>query len=218
MSFNENKYVGVKEMVSADLVDVVTKYALMDEMIQFSAEGTDINNAQVPDAHSKYADTLMEALLLHIHPKMEHATGLTLLPTYSYFRVYRPGQDLKPHIDRPACEISTTISFNFNYLTESNKESWPIWVQGKDGPKSFSLDPGDAVIYRGCEIEHWRNTFDAPEYSYHVQGFFHYVDANGPFKEESKDRRLFIGQPKQQEVAAQKDNNSSNKSYISNII
>lgn len=214
MSFKENKYIAVKEMISNDLIDVVTRYALIDEMNGFNAEGVQDKNAQVPDAHSKYGDILMESILLHIQDKMEYVTDLQLLPTYSYFRVYRPGQDLKPHLDRPACEISTTISFNFNYIGQENSQSWPIWVKGKDGPKGFSLEPGDAVVYRGCEIEHWREVFEAQPYSYHVQGFFHYVDANGPYKDEAKDKRLYIGQPRNQ-VATQVSN--STKSYISSI-
>jgi hypothetical protein len=43
-------------------------------------------------------------------------------------------------------------------------------------------EPGDMVVYRGIEIEHWREPFDAEEGSYQVQVFLHYVDANGGLK------------------------------------
>ena len=55
------------------------------------------------------------------------------------------------------------------------------------------MDPGDLVIYRGCEIEHWREVFEAPKDSFHVQFFCHYVDANGPYAEWENDKRPFIG-------------------------
>ena len=68
-------------------------------------------------------------------------------------------------------------------------------------------EPGDAIVYLGCEAEHWRDEFLAPLYSYHIQGFFHYVNADGPFKDHANDKRLFIGK---------KRNNSNyiNKSYV----
>ena len=216
--FKENKYVGVKEMLTSDVVDIASRYALINELTQFSKESSDLHDAaQVPNAHSKYADPLMESILQYIQPSMEYATGLKLFPTYSYFRVYRPGQDLKPHIDRPACEISTTISFRRNYM-QSDQEIWPIWVTSKDGRKAFHLDEGDALIYRGCEIEHWREMFEAPEGSYHIQGFFHFVDANGPNANEKLDGRLFIGQPKIDEAVEKPITNTITKKYISTIV
>jgi hypothetical protein len=44
-----------------------------------------------------------------------------------------------------------------------------------------NMVPGDVVIYRGCDVEHWREPFAANEGSYHVQAFFHYIDKNGPY-------------------------------------
>jgi hypothetical protein len=44
--------------------------------------------------------------------------------------------------------------------------------------KKVNLKPGDGVIYRGCEIEHWREAYEG---DYHIQAFLHYVDANGKY-------------------------------------
>jgi hypothetical protein len=52
-------------------------------------------------------------------------------------------------------------------------------------------------VYRGCEVEHWREEFRAPQGSYHVQVFLHYVDANGPYSEFKFDKRPFIGYNKE---------------------
>jgi hypothetical protein len=60
-----------------------------------------------------------------------------------------------------------------------------------------TLHPGDLVIYRGCDLSHWREPFDiADQTAWHVQGFFHYVDKNGPFPEYQFDKRESIGSPK----------------------
>lgn len=211
--FKENKYVAVKEMLSQEVVNIASQYALIDEMTRFNREGIDGDGTQVPAAHSKYADPLMESILMDIIPKMEYVTGLKLLPTYSYYRVYRPGMELKAHIDRPACEISTTICLKYNYQQLQNELVWPMYVQSKDGPLGLGLEPGDAIVYRGCEIEHWREQLSAPEYSYHIQAFFHYVDANGPNADQQLDKRLFIGQPK----SIKEDTKLASKSYLSTI-
>ena len=41
--------------------------------------------------------------------------------------------------------------------------------------KAINLKPGDAVIYKGCDVKHWREPYEG---DYHIQTF-HYVDANG---------------------------------------
>ena len=54
----------------------------------------------------------------------------------------------------------------------------------------IDMEPGDAVIYLGCEIEHWREEFNG---DWHAQTFLHYVDKNGSNKEWVKDKRLTFG-------------------------
>ena len=185
--FKNKGYTRVNGVLTKDIVDIVTQYALFDELQNLSPEKNPAgNNAQVPDAHSKYADPLMETILLHVRTAVEKNTGLELSPTYSYFRVYRNGDELIPHKDRPACEISTTICFGFSYDDSYN---WPIYMEGE----SVDLKPGDMVAYRGCDLKHWREKFMPKEKHYHVQGFFHYVDKNGPHADWKFDKRDNLG-------------------------
>jgi hypothetical protein len=82
------------------------------------------------------------------------------------------------HRDRESCEISTTICFGFNYTQKDPDYKWGMYVE----PGTLiNQDPGDAIIYRGCEINHWRDVFDAGTGSYQVQAFFHYINVNGPY-------------------------------------
>jgi hypothetical protein len=184
--FQEKGYCVVKNVLSDELRDFVTQYALFDEMQDFNADGV-----QVPNAHAKYADPAMEVILLHIQKIMQENTGLELFPTYSFHRVYRNGDELKTHKDRPSCEISATMCFNYSY--DDSKYSWPIYMEGFKA----ELKPGDMVIYKGCDLLHWREPFDYEEDAWHVQGFFHYVDKNGPYSNFKFDRRDSIGQLKQ---------------------
>jgi hypothetical protein len=182
--FKEKGYVVLKDVISEELKLVASQYALFDELQNFNG----IGDPQTPGAYFKYGDPLMETILLKLHKTVEENTGLTLHPTYSYYRVYRKGQDLAPHKDRPACEISTTVCFNFNYDKDI---SWPIFMNGVP----VNLDKGDMVIYRGYDLLHWRDTFEASDDAWQVQGFFHYVDANGTFADEKWDKRHTVGAP-----------------------
>lgn len=198
-NFKKNGYTVVRSVISAELRDFITQYALFDEMQDFSPDGY-----QVPKAHSKYADPAMESLLLVLQQKMEQCTGLKLSPTYSFYRVYRGGDKLEIHKDRESCEISATLCFNYSY--DSSQYQWPIFI-GEE-PTSVVLNPGDMLIYRGCDLPHWREKFQVDENTWHVQGFFHYVDLHGPNADWSYDKRLTIGELKKNKLADMK------KSYI----
>jgi hypothetical protein len=192
-NFKNNGYTLVKNAVKQDVRDIITQYALFDEMQDFTPDGS-----QVPDAHSKYADPAMEAMLLHLHPLMEKNTGLKLYPTYSFYRVYRNGDILHPHKDRPSCEISTTVCFNYSY--DDSKYTWPIIMNGN----KVDMKPGDIVIYRGVDLEHSREEFNPPVNEWHVQAFLHYVDANGPHSDYAYDKRDSIGALKNSEYSPAK--------------
>ena len=50
---------------------------------------------QIPNTYSCYADFVMETLMMKVLPVMKKETGLELVPTYSYARVYKKGDELK---------------------------------------------------------------------------------------------------------------------------
>lgn len=186
--FKEQGYCVIKSVISEELRDFITQYALFDEIQDFSTEkNSAVNGAQVPNAHSKYADPAMETLLLMLQEQIEENTGLQIFPTYSYFRVYRNGDSLKNHKDRESCEISATLCLNYSY-TDYN---WPIYMQ--DTP--IVLEPGDLIIYKGCELYHSREKFNPKEDSWQVQGFFHYVDQQGDNVDFKFDKRPNVGEP-----------------------
>ena len=136
---------------------------------------------QVPGTLCAAGDFMTDHLLMSILPEIERASGLSLLPAYSYLRIYKRGDTLRRHTDRPACEISVTLCLG----SEANK-SWPIWIEGPSGTSSTILAAGDALLYRGTECPHWREAFDGER---HAQVFLHYVDRNGPHTEWKFDKR-----------------------------
>lgn len=147
------------------------------------------NDQQIPETYSHYSDIVMETLLQRVKPRMEQETGLKLIETYSYARIYKKGDELKRHKDRYSCEISTTMHLG--------GDEWSIFVEpsGEEGKKGIEiqLTQGDMLIYRGCDLEHWREPFEGENCG---QVFLHYNDATGEnAKENQFDTRPMIGLP-----------------------
>lgn len=180
--FEANGCVLVKGFIDPQGIDTISRYmefALSQS--KFKSGGDDPSSS-----YSVYADPLIETVLHNSLPHMEEITGKSLYPTYSFSRVYMKGDELKPHVDRPSCEVSVTV-----HVATKGKE-WPIWmkVTGKE-PVSFLLEPGDAVVYKGCEVAHWREK--AVDTEINVQFMMHYVDQNGPNAEFKWDKRPRLG-------------------------
>jgi hypothetical protein len=127
----------------------------------------------------------MESILLHLQPAMEQITGLSLLPTYSFLRIYETGAVLNRHTDRRACEISASLTIGCDA-----PEPWALWLESQQQSRSIMLWPGDMLVYQGRELPHWRERFDG---TYWAQAFFHYVDANGPLASYKFDGRPGLG-------------------------
>jgi hypothetical protein len=104
-------------------------------------------------------------------PQISDLVDHTVIPTYTYGRVYRKGSVLEKHTDRPACEISATVHLGGDI-------PWSIWVEDPNRKnRCISLNPGDALIYLGCIAPHWRDEYHGEWYS---QIFLHYVRSGGP--------------------------------------
>ena len=143
----------------------------------------EFKDKQAPGDFSKYGDPIFDALLETAIRNVEKYTGLELLPNYTYHRLYTTGTDLKRHIDRPSCEISITLCLGYDISNiDKNKYpnyDWPMFVKDLNGNElPIHMKPGDALIYRGCEIEHWREPFIGLN---HAQVFLHYNQKDGKY-------------------------------------
>ena len=211
MSFKKNKYQVIRGAISKEVADIAYRY------LQISAEADNwmlkngvthagnklvgnFKDNQVPGSYAKYGDRLMETLLIKTIDVMQKKTGLKLVPTYSYTRLYKKGNILRRHKDRPSCEISTTLCLGGDH--------WPIYLDPTGGdyvideyknihkpgaPKGLevNLKPGDMLIYSGCKLEHWREPFQGQLCG---QVFLHYNHADGPFaKTNLYDKRPMLG-------------------------
>lgn len=187
IDFASKKFTIVRGAVESELINFIKPYFLLNEI-----KNPSMNDVQVPTAFSSYGDPMTETLLSRLQNIIEKNTQLDLLPTYSYYRNYRLGDVLHPHLDRPACEISATLCLGYSY--DDSEYAWPIFVDGI----GYELKPGDIAIYRGIECTHWRNKFNPPNpLDYQIQTFLHYVDANGPYVDWKFDKRKGLGHAKE---------------------
>ena len=213
MSFKTKKYQVIRGALPKGMANFIFNYMMLQrDAVDLMVKNNKVNPAnpfmgnrvdqQIPGAYSKYADWVMETLLMYMIPIMKQRTGLELIPTYSYTRLYEKGNILHRHKDRPSCEISTTLHLG--------GDEWPIYMDptGTDSilseretttvvkpgaPKGVRVDlkVGDMLIYSGCDLEHWREPFQGNVCS---QVFLHYNHANGPFaKTNLFDKRPMLG-------------------------
>lgn len=118
-----------------------------------------------------YGDPAFDALAMMSAPMLSGVIGKTLTPTYTSAKIYLNDADLLPHLDKEDCKHTVTLFLGGDYT-----HIWPIWMKKPDKhqtPELCALSEGDAVIYRGSEVHHWRDHFEGSEY---FQLSMHYTD------------------------------------------
>jgi hypothetical protein len=113
MSFKKNKYQVLRNTISKEIaalaytylqISAEADYWMLENSVTHAGNSLvgNFNDPQVPNSYAKYSDRLMETLLVKTIDVMQKKTGLKLVPTYSYTRLYRKGNILKRHKDRPS--------------------------------------------------------------------------------------------------------------------
>ena len=178
--YEEERFVLLASLLPVELVELLVAYAnILGATCRFQPDQA------IPQAVSRYGAPAFDALLIYLMDDVSAMVGEPVVPTYSYARVYREGDELHRHRDRPACEHSLTLHL------DSSGGSWPVEFQAINGHvASFDLNPGDAVLYHGIEIPHWRGRCPVEWY---VQVFLHWVEREGPHGDEALDRRRLLG-------------------------
>ena len=186
-AFEHNRYVYLNDTISRPDCEQLTQY-----MFNLYNEGKTEKDEQCPLSDSIYGDEIFDNIAQELAGPLSKQLGVEILPTYTYARIYRKGEILVRHRDRPSCEISGTLTLGF----DDGSGIWPIFFAKDEDDivgSASEINIGDLVMYRGCELPHWR-----PKYKgeWQVQVFFHFVDANGPYKDSVLDGRKEMGKKK----------------------
>jgi hypothetical protein len=184
----ENNYLVIPNFITPDRSKI-----LADEFKHHCETNSFPGDNQAPNSHAVYNHISFLELLCEKTPEVSTLLEETVLPTYSYARVYKEGSVLEKHVDRDSCEISLTLHLDGDY-------PWPIWIETPNQEKKFvSLNPGDAMLYLGRIAPHWRDEYKG---NYYSQVFLHYVRSRGEcayayFDNREKDK---IGTPDTQVI------------------
>ena len=178
-TLKKNGYQILKEAVTKDVAtfaynyfrikrEVLITFKKENYISPYSNDWGCFNDGQAPGSFSHYGDIAMETLLIMVQPLIEKKIKTQLTPTYAYARIYNNASELKKHKDRFSCEISCTMNLGGDH-------KWPIYLKKNKKDIPVYLNPGDLLIYKGQEIEHWRNPYLGQEYA---QVFLHYNDVS----------------------------------------
>ena len=195
----------IKEFLPKQILNLVYSYSV----IKFSNKKKFTIDSQTSSLVSEHGDYLMETLMDMSTPVIEQNVGKKLWPTYSFFRIYDKGSDLKVHTDRASCEYTVALclgadpvdvpyeifvgevdeSSDYKYFNEAGE------FQRYKINNKFPMLPNNAVIFKGMDKIHWR---EMCTHDHFVTVFLHYVDQEGPYKDFKFDKRSMLGASKEQ--------------------
>lgn len=133
-------YLCLKEKIYNTMIN--TKYiSKKDEVFGIAGD------PEVPTAYAIYGDPVMELLLLECKKQIDIICEKEVYPTFGYVRLYKKGDVLNKHKDRPSCEIAASL-----YI---GGDAWPFYI----ADEKIDMDIGDLVVYDGSNVEHWREEF-----------------------------------------------------------
>jgi hypothetical protein len=118
-----------------------------------------------------------EPLMLYYHRQLcelfSCITRQTMKPSYGYFASYRHGAVLKKHVDREQCKFTASLLLDY-VAGPLDDQAWPLYLELPTGEQvDICLEPGGCVLYRGCELPHYRYAFRGQR---SASFFLHYVD------------------------------------------
>ncbi len=182
------KYKIIKNLITKDNANLLYKYLVSKDKIlktflesKFIDSNTELfgmfGDKQVDDAYAIYGDPLFEVVLEEVKSEIEKVVEYKLYENFAYSRLYKKGNELKIHTDRSACELAISVHLG--------GFKWSIYIDDEE----INLDQGDAVIYDGAKLKHYRKPLEDKN----CGQLFLFYSKN---KDEYLDKRPHLGLPK----------------------
>jgi hypothetical protein len=131
-----------------------------------------LGDVQCSLRYNVYNDPVARFFHQQLTPAMTAFAGKPLKASYVFLACYQPGAILEKHTDREQCDFSVTLCLDYT-PEPRNATPWPIHLQKQSGKVTAFQAIGDALLYRGCQLPHWRDPL--PEGHTSTSIFFHYV-------------------------------------------
>lgn len=193
----------IKEFLPPQILNLSYSYCVL----KFGNQKKFTIDDQTDSLCFEYSDFYMETLMEASTPVVEQNVGKKLWPTYSYFRIYDKGSDLKIHTDREACEYTVALCLGADpvdkpyeiFVGEEDEASdYKYYNKQKEYNRyridyKFPMVPNNALLFKGLDKIHWR---EMCTHDHFMTVFLHYVDQEGPYKEFKFDKRNMLGEVK----------------------
>jgi hypothetical protein len=173
-AFSQHGFTAIERMLPPGQVAALRSYwrklAALDVIPDRGDDGTRRGSHGEPSS----------ALLLHLlQPLVEEIVGADIKPAYSYAWLYRRGAAMPRHRDRDACRCTVTLLVDFAPAIDG-PTPWPLGIHARGGDAALEVrqSVGDAIIFNGRELKHFRPPFVAGTRSTSL--LLHYVDRDFP--------------------------------------
>lgn len=188
-SFNELGLLVLRDFIPHDALSLCRDYlqSVKERYAKTLGQASDFieNDEHHPNTFSFYSPLCTEVLLLKMLPKVERLAGVKLVPSYSYARTYYQGSFLEKHTDRRCSQFGISICL------DRDEPDWPLVIIDRTAQaRSIDLDRGDAVMFLGMQLEHYRDKFSGRA---QTQIFLFYVAQNDSNSQFYFDRRPSLG-------------------------
>jgi hypothetical protein len=173
--FRERGYVPLSELIHPFHVAALRRYYRH----RIRTGGMVLGDDQSSRRYVAHNDGVARFFHHQLTPAMAAIAGEAVKPSYVYAASYQGGARLDLHTDRQQCEFS--ITFCLDYSPEPSLATpWPLQLHTKSGVVTVYQAIGDALLYRGRDLPHSRDTLRHGQTSTSI--FFHYVreDFSGP--------------------------------------
>ena len=150
--FDAHRYSVLPSLIHPDHAAALARY--YDALIASGAWVFGV--AQVSHRHGWHNEPVARYFHHQLAEFIGRVAGEPVRPSYCYVSAYRGGRaSLRPHVDRKQCVF--TVSLWIRERTAAGTAPWPLWLHTPDGITSVTQSPGDAVLFRGCGLPHWRD-------------------------------------------------------------
>ena len=115
--------------------------------------GGDLRRAGYPLVHG---EPVLQFLTGQLAPVVRRLTQDAVAPSFPpYLRIYEPGSVLERHRDQPVCRWNVDLVVGGDPAPTRSTSS-TIWIAARHRVARVRLGLGDALLYRGTDVEHWR--------------------------------------------------------------
>ena len=171
VNFRRQAYAKIEDIISSK--QQLTLQQHMRELVSHHYFGP-LNDGQVERRMGIHNESVTAALHLRLTKLVSMITGEDLKPSYAYLGCYLDGAELKPHTDRPQCQFNLSIVFDMSDEQGQIPDPWPIFLKKNNKTTAVNLAIGSGLLYRGTELEHWREPL--PKGQRAIVCFYHFVE------------------------------------------